>query len=203
MPGKVNPVIPEAVSQAAMLVLGHDATIAAACASGNLELNAFLPLVAHCLLESLDLLARADDLLRRHCVDGLEANEARCRRQVENSTAAATALVPVLGYERASEAAQLAGQNGATIRETVMKLGWLTGTEFDVLISPEAVCRLGMPERNGFHETGAPGIARHEESGNTQTGRAMLGAPIAGSANVTEVLGLAYGIRPTTTEAVP
>jgi aspartate ammonia-lyase len=70
MPGKVNPVIPEAVSQVAMLVMGHDATIAFACASGSLELNPFLPLVAACLLESLELLARADDILCRHCMCG-------------------------------------------------------------------------------------------------------------------------------------
>jgi len=149
MPGKVNPVIPEAVSQVAMLVMGHDTTIAMACAAGNLELNPFLPLVANCLLESMDLLARADDILRRHCIEGLEANEARCRRHVENSTAAATALLPVLGHDRASEAVRCAGENGRTIRETVIAQGWLTGGEFDVLISPEAVCRLGMGERNG------------------------------------------------------
>jgi len=143
MPGKVNPVIPEAVSQAAMLVMGHDATITMACAAGSLELNPFLPLVAHCLLESLDLLARADDILRRHCIDGLEADEARCRKHIENSTAAATALVPVLGYERAGEAAKLACANSQTIRETVIAQDWLTGAEFDVLIGPEAVCRLG------------------------------------------------------------
>jgi aspartate ammonia-lyase len=150
MPGKVNPVIPEAVSQAAMLVMGHDATIAQACAAGSLELNPFLPLVANCLLESLDLLARGDNLLRRLCIEGIEANEARCRRHVENSTAAATALMPVLGYERAAEAARLAGQNQQTLRETVIAQGWLTGGEFDVMISPENVCRLGMP----FHEPG-------------------------------------------------
>ena len=149
MPGKVNPVIPEAVSQAAMLVMGHDATIAMACAAGSLELNPFLPLVAHCLLESLDLLARADDILRRHCVDGIEADEARCRENVENSTAAATALLPALGYERAGEAARLAKETGRNIRETVIAQGWLTSGEFDALISPEAVCRLGAPERNG------------------------------------------------------
>jgi len=130
----VNPVIPEAVSQAAMRVIGHDATITMACAAGSLELNPFLPLVADCLLESLDLLARADDILRRHCIDGLEADEARCRKHVENSTATATALVPVLGYERAGEAAKLAGAKSQTIRETV--------------ISPESVCRLGMPARS-------------------------------------------------------
>jgi len=146
MPGKVNPVIPEAVSQAAMRVIGHDATITMACAAGSLELNPFLPLVADCLLESLDLLARADDILRRHCIDGLEVDEARCRRHVENSTAAATALLPVLGYERAGEAARLAAENNRSIRDTVIAQGWLTGGEFDVLISPEAVCRLGMSD---------------------------------------------------------
>jgi aspartate ammonia-lyase len=120
-----------------------------ACASGTLELNPFLPLVADCLLESLDLLARADDILRRHCIEGLEADEARCRQHVENSTAAATALLPVLGYERAGEAAKLAVETNRSIRETVIAQSWLTGSEFDVLISPEAVCRLGTPERNG------------------------------------------------------
>jgi len=144
MPGKVNPVIPEAVSQVAMLVMGYDLTIAHACSAGNLELNPFLPLVANCLLESLDLLANADDVLRRHCVEGIEANEARCRKHVENSTAAATALVPVLGYERATETIELAIENNSTIREIVVSRGWLTGGEFDVLISPESVCRLGM-----------------------------------------------------------
>ena len=148
MPGKVNPVIPEAVSQAAMLVMGHDTTIAMACAAGSLELNPFLPLVANCLLENMDLLARADEILRRHCIESLEADEARCGKHVENSTASATALLPVLGYERAGEAARLAKENNRSIRETVISQGWLTGAEFDILISPEAVCRLGTPERN-------------------------------------------------------
>jgi aspartate ammonia-lyase len=143
MPGKVNPVIPEAVSQAAMLAMGHDVTIAQACAAGTLELNPFLPLVAHCLLENLDLLASADDILRRHCVDGIEADEVRCHDLVENSTSTATALVSVLGYERATEAAGLAKANETTIRATVIAQGWLTGGEFDVLISAENVCRLG------------------------------------------------------------
>ena len=149
MPGKVNPVIPEAVSQVAMLVMGHDATIAMACASGTLELNPFLPLVAACLLESIDLLARADDILRRHCIEGLEADEARCREHVENSTAAVTALLPALGYDRAGEAARLAAKSHKGIRETVISQGWLTGGEFDVLTSPEAVCRLGTPRGAG------------------------------------------------------
>ncbi len=145
MPGKMNPVIPEAVSQAAVRVIGHDATITQACAAGSLELNPFLPLVADSLLDSLDLLTRANEILRRHCVDGLEADEARCRQHVENSTATATALVSALGYERAAEAASLAAKTNTTLRETVIARGWLTGEQFAGLISPEAVCRLGSP----------------------------------------------------------
>jgi len=145
MPGKVNPVIPEAATQAAMLVMGNDQVIAAACAAGSLELNAFLPLIAHCLLEDLDLLARADDLLRKHCIDGIEADEARCRAHVENSTAAATALVPALGYERAGEAARIAKTEGKALRAVVVAMGWMSEAEFDEAISPEAVCRLGSP----------------------------------------------------------
>ena len=145
MPGKINPVIPEAVTQAAMLVMGHDATIGAACAAGNLELNPFLPLVAACLLESLELLTRADEVLRRLCVEGIEANEERCRRSVEASTATVTALLPALGYERAGEVAREAVANRRSIREVVLAKGWLSADQFEALITPEAVCRLGMP----------------------------------------------------------
>jgi len=146
MPGKVNPVIPEAVTQVALLVMGHDGTIAAACAAGSLELNPFLPLVAACLLESIDLLTRADEALRRFCVEGIEANEGRCRQQVESSTATSTALLPALGYERAGEAARQAAATGQTVRQVVVAQGWLTVEQFEALISPEAVCRLGMLE---------------------------------------------------------
>jgi aspartate ammonia-lyase len=146
MPGKVNPVIPEAVSQVAMLVMGHDAIIASACAAGSLELNPFLPLVAACLLESLELLGRADDILCRHCVSGLEADEARCRQHVLNSTAAATALLPALGYDRVCELARSSAETGRTVRELAITKGWLSAAAFDELISPEAVCRLGTPD---------------------------------------------------------
>jgi len=154
MPGKVNPVIPEAATQAAMLAMGNDYVIGAACAAGSLELNAFLPLIAHCLLENLDVLARADDLLARLCVDGIEADEVRCRAHVENSTAAATALVPALGYERAGEAARLAREQGKTLRSVVAELGWMSAAEFDEAISPEAVCRLGSPGRKPEQKRG-------------------------------------------------
>jgi aspartate ammonia-lyase len=143
MPGKVNPVIPEAASQVAMLVMGHDQTIAAACAAGSLELNPFLPLVAGCLLESIELLARTDSMLRSLCVDGITANEGRCRERVEGSTAIATALLPLLGYDKVCEAITLARKEGKTIRQVVIERGWVAEKQFEEAISPEAVCRLG------------------------------------------------------------
>jgi aspartate ammonia-lyase len=143
MPGKVNPVIPEAVSQAAMQVFGNDIVIAQACAAGSLELNAFLPLVAANLLESIDLLTTACDILRKFCVDGITADRDRCRQYVENATATATALLPALGYDKCAEIVKLAQQSGKTIRQIVLEQKLLTESDFDALISPEAVCRLG------------------------------------------------------------
>jgi aspartate ammonia-lyase len=145
MPGKVNPVIPEAVTQVAMLVMGYDHTITLAAASGNLELNPFLPLIAHCLLESCRLLAHGCDILRRHCVEGLVANEERCRQHVESSTATATALVPVIGYENATRLARLATEKRKSLRETAITEGMLTAEQFEESVSPEVVCRLGSP----------------------------------------------------------
>ena len=145
MPGKVNPVIPEAASQAAMLVFGLDSTLTFACASGSLELNPFLPLVAACLLDSIDLLANACDMLGRLCVSGIEANEERCRMNVRNSTATATALLPALGYDGMCRVVKLAREGKRSVREIVLEEELLTAEQFDELISPEAVCRLGMP----------------------------------------------------------
>jgi aspartate ammonia-lyase len=145
MPGKVNPVIPEAVSQAAMQVMANDQVIAQACAMGHLELNPFLPLVADALLGSLDLLANACSIFRRHCVEHLEADEARCRRHVENSTASVTALVSLIGYEEATALAQALRNDKQSLRELVVERKLATAEEFDQMVSPESVTRLGTP----------------------------------------------------------
>ena len=147
MPGKVNPVIPEAVSQAAMQVMANDTAIAHAVSMGSLELNPFLPLVADCLLTNLDLLTAACSIFRRLCVDGLEADAARCRRHVDCATATVTALVERIGYERAQQAAATARDSGKSIREIVVEGGLMSGTEFDALTSPENVTRLGSVKR--------------------------------------------------------
>ena len=151
MPGKVNPVIPEAVSQVALLVMGYDATIATAAGLGSLELNAFLPLVADCLLrEPARCWPRADEILRRFCVEGIEADEERCAAHVRASSAAATALVPEIGYEAACEVARRGrSERGATIRDVVLADGLLTAEQYDELLTAEAVCRLGTPQTRG------------------------------------------------------
>ncbi len=147
MPGKVNPVIPEAVSQAALLVLGNHGVIAHAAGLGNLELNQFLPLIADRLLESLDLLARAADSLRRHAVQGLEADPARCRAHVAGATATLTALVEELGYETAERLAAEARASGRPLRELVVGAGLLSEAAFAALVAPERVTRLGSKPR--------------------------------------------------------
>lgn len=145
MPGKVNPVIPEAVGQVSMLVIGYDATIAIACSSGNMELNPFLPLVSHCLLDSIKFLGNACLILRKYCVDGMQANEKRCRMHLESSTATVTALVPVIGYEKASEVAKEAIRTGRSIHDIAISEGIVDEDFFEKLITPEAVTKLGNP----------------------------------------------------------
>ncbi len=147
MPGKVNPVIPEAVTQAGMMVMAYDQALAHAVSMGHLELNPFLPLVADALLNSLDLLRNACRIFRVHCVAGIEANVERCRCSVENATASVTALIEELGYGRATEIALAAQAEGKSIRETVIERGLLSGERFDRLISPERVTRLGSPRK--------------------------------------------------------
>ncbi len=119
-----------------------------AAAAGSLEINPFLPLIAHSLLESCGLPARACRVLRRHCIDGIEADEARCRRQVENSTAAATALVPVLGYGGASRLLAYAKERGPSVKDAAVPGAFVTPEQLDEWTGPEAVCRLGSPGRN-------------------------------------------------------
>ncbi|MGD0899199.1 MAG: aspartate ammonia-lyase [Thermoguttaceae bacterium] len=149
MPGKINPVIPECVAQAAMSVLGLDQMIVHACSAGNLELNAFLPLVADSLLGSIDLLTRGCDILGRLCVLGIEADRCQCRRHVHNSTATLTALVERIGYEAAQHLAEHLNQTGEDAQQSLRRLlvdhGLLTGAEFDELVSPDRVMRLGGP----------------------------------------------------------
>lgn len=143
MPGKINPVIPEAATQAAMLTMGHDLVIVQAASAGNLELNQFMPLIAHSLLESIGLLIHAVVMLKIQCISGLKANEEQCRKNVLNSTALITAIIPVVGYEKASGIVKKAKELQLSIGEAIMHSGIINEQEMNELISPESVCRLG------------------------------------------------------------
>ena len=145
MPGKVNPVICEAVGQSALQAIAQDSAVTSAAQSGQLELNAFLPLVAHALLGNLSLLERADTIFRERCIIGLQADAERCADLLEHSHAQVTALVPALGYELAAEVAKEAAQTRQTIRAVVLRRGLLGEVVLERLLSAEAMTALGYP----------------------------------------------------------
>lgn len=146
MPGKVNPVIPEAVSQAALAVFANDHALTMACSLGNLELNPFMPLIADTLLNNIDLLSRACEILRVKCVEGIQADEARCKKHVDTSTAVITALISHLGYEKAQQLTKESQKTKKTIRQLSIEKKFLTEEQFCELISPEMVTRLGAKD---------------------------------------------------------
>jgi len=143
MPGKVNPVIPEAVIQAALAAISNNNTITQAVSMGSLELNPFMPLIADKLLETLTLLTNASGIFAESCVAGVSANEARCAANIETSTAVVTALVSEIGYEKSQAVAAEAAAGGKSIKAIVVDNALMTEEQFGRLVSPEAVNRLG------------------------------------------------------------
>jgi aspartate ammonia-lyase len=141
MPGKVNPVIPEVVNQVAYQIIGNDLTITLAAEAGQLQLNVMEPILAFNLFQSLDILAASVMTLTTRCIEGITANEEHCRDMVEHSIGIVTAVVPALGYERASEVARDALRTGRPVRELILEKGYLSAGELDALLSPEAMTR--------------------------------------------------------------
>jgi fumarate hydratase class II len=123
MPGKVNPVIPEVVTQVAAQVIGNDTAITVGGMQGHFELNVFVPVIARNLLDSIGLLAAACRLLADKCVSGIEANRERCASYAELTLSVATALNPYIGYDRASEIVRAAADSGRPLREVAREAG--------------------------------------------------------------------------------
>ncbi|SHK83797.1 fumarase, class II [Desulfatibacillum alkenivorans DSM 16219] len=134
MPGKVNPVLPESVLQVGARVIGNDATAAVCGHMGSLELNTMIPVLAQCVLESIKLLASSSRAFAEKCIDGLEADEIRCRDMLDQSTGLATLLVPDMGYDQAAELAREAHESGKTVRELAMEKGLLSAREWKDLL---------------------------------------------------------------------
>src|SRR4051794_16893657 len=123
MPGKVNPVIPEVVTQVSAQVIGNDAAITIGGMNGHFELNVYIPLMARNLLQSIGLLASASRMFAEKCVDGIEANRERCESYAELTLSAATALNPFIGYDKASEIVKTASSSGRSLREVALEAG--------------------------------------------------------------------------------
>ncbi len=136
MPGKVNPVVPEAVIQVAAQVLGNDLTLALGGQGGYFQLNTMMPLMAHNLLRSIELLGRAAALLAEKCVAGISPNKERCAKLIRGSLALSTYLVPALGYDKSAALAEEAFRSGRNIREVAIESGLLGPDEVDRLLAP-------------------------------------------------------------------
>ena len=147
MPGKVNPVMPEMLAQVAYQTIARDLAITLAAQGGQLELNAFLPLVAANLLPAMEELTGAMKLFAERCVSGIEANSERCRFHLENSVALVTALAPLIGYDRAASLAKQALQIDSSVKKSLLDSGLFTAEELDTLLRPEALTRPGMVKR--------------------------------------------------------
>lgn len=145
MPGKVNPVIPEMVAQVSLRVISNDSAITMASSMGQLELNAFTPLIAECLLESLELLDRSVMIFKEKCIDGLKMNEDKCLENLENSLVSATSLVHHLGYDKASLISKKALTTGKTIREILIEEQILPVEVIDKILSPSELIRTHIP----------------------------------------------------------
>ncbi|MGQ0618030.1 MAG: class II fumarate hydratase [Acidimicrobiia bacterium] len=149
MPGKVNPVLCEAVTQVGAQVIGNDAAIAFAGSQGNFELNVYLPLMARNLLQSTRILSRVTTLFADRCVAGIEADTERCRAYAESSPSLGTALNPYLGYEKAAALVKASMTTGRSIRDLVRDEGLMTDDELDRALDVRSMARGVAPRRGG------------------------------------------------------
>jgi fumarate hydratase class II len=145
MPGKVNPVIAEAVTMVAAQVMGNNTTITVGGQGSYFELNVMMPIMTHALLQSITLIANAARVMAGKCVDGIIANEDRCRELLEGNLSLATALAPKIGYDEAASIAKQAFREGRTAREVAQERQVLSDDELDEVLDARAMTRPGIP----------------------------------------------------------
>ena len=141
MPGKTNPTQSEALTMVCCQVFGNHTAITVAASQGHFELNVYKPVLAHCMLQSIGLLADATRSFTDNCVTGIRADKARIRDLMQRSLMLVTALAPKIGYDKAAQVAKTAHANGTTLREEAIRLGFVTDKEFDRLVRPEKMTR--------------------------------------------------------------
>ena len=144
MPGKINPVVAEAVNQVHKQVVGNDAAVSAGAAEGQIDLNLYKPVLAHNFLESSEILANSSEVFAEKFVAKLEANEEHCEAAVERSMALATALNPAIGYDKASKVAKQALAEGKSVKQVAVDEGYLTVAEAEEVLDPETMTHTGI-----------------------------------------------------------
>lgn len=155
MPGKINPVIPEVVNQVAFNIIGNDMTVTMAAEAGQLELNAFEPIIFYNLFQSIDTLAYAVDTFVDNCIKGISANEERCRLLVEGSVGIITALCPHVGYQKAAEVAKKAIHTGVPIRQLILDEGLLKEDDLNLVLDPMSMTEPGISGKELLLKKGA------------------------------------------------
>ncbi|MGH4137778.1 aspartate ammonia-lyase [Clostridium sp.] len=148
MPGKINPVIPEVMSQVSFNIIGNDVTITMAAEAGQLELNAFEPVIFYNLYESIETLANGVNTLRKNCIVGITANRKRCKYLVDNSVGIITAIVPHVGYKAAAKIADRAIETGESVRDLVLKENILTKAELNEILDTVAMTEPGIAAKH-------------------------------------------------------
>ena len=152
MPGKVNPVMCEMIIQIGAQVIGNDAVVTFGGTFGNFELNVMLPVIAHNLLQSIELMTSGSRVFARRCIAGLEADVAKCEGNIENSLAMCTALAPVIGYDKAAKIAKVAYETGRTIRQVALETSGLDKAKLDQLLDARSQTGAGHRERAAARE---------------------------------------------------
>jgi fumarate hydratase class II len=143
MPGKVNPTQCEAMTMVCCQVFGNHATITVAGSQGHFELNVYKPVLAYCMIHSIQLLSDAAGSFREHCVEGIRADEKRIHELMERSLMLVTALAPKIGYDNAAKVAKTAHARGTTLKEEALRLGFVSAEEFDRLVQPDKMTHPG------------------------------------------------------------
>jgi fumarate hydratase class II len=146
MPGKVNPVIPEAVNMVAAQIIGNDTAISIAGMNGNLDLNVMMPVIAHNLLESIELMGSSCRVLAEKCIQGIAANVERCRDYAERTSSLVTALAPVVGYDAAAKVFKKSVEQNIPIRQAILDSGLLDANRVAELLDIKALTKGGRAE---------------------------------------------------------
>jgi aspartate ammonia-lyase len=168
MPGKINPVIPEVVSQVAFQVIGNDQTITMAAEAGQLELNAFEPVLFKNLFQSMELLSNAINTFRENCIVGISANVEHCKKGVDNSIGIVTAIAPHIGYSLASTIAKEALKEDKTITDIILEKQILTKEELHMILNPFTMTEPGISRKDLLKEISKRVEEKYMNKGNVK-----------------------------------